>query len=382
MSILHLSFDYPGFLHKDKTKAVKNLIDAQNEFDNLVFSMKRSANPFSDYRVVKTDYGFGMRVFGLPFGIFLTPCMRFAGRRILKTLRNNSVDFDMIHAHKLTFEGIIAFSLAERLGIPYLITIRGDSDLKVIRAKWWARPLYGKILCGASKILFLTPWTRYQLEHYFPAIPFQEKAVLIPNIIEPSRQVSTTCHTKNNKFVSVFKLDSYKRKNIKRVIKAMDALHASIPSVGLDIIGPGTEKSKKVIQKYIDSCKYPSRFNLLGSVPNEQLVHVYPKYLGLVLPSNPETFGLVFIEALNSGLPIIYAKNAGVDGFFEEYRKVGVKVDSRSVKEISDALKQVYENNEAYTASVQHFKDEGKLDAFSRKRVTEDYLGILRALLA
>jgi glycosyltransferase involved in cell wall biosynthesis len=381
MSIFHLSFDYPGFLHKDKTKAVKNLVDAQEEFENVVFSMKRAASPFADYKAVRTDYGFAMRVFGLPFGIGLTTCMRLASRRVLKAIGTGAKEFDLIHAHKLTFEGIIAFVLAERLGIPFIVTIRGDSDLKVIKMKRWSRPLYAKILRRASKVLFLAPWTRDQLENYFPDIPFQEKSVLIPNIIEPGKQAAASATNKTNKFVSVFKLDSYKRKNIKRVIEAMDALHSTIPSVGLDIIGPGTEKSKKAIQKYIDACNHPSLFNLLGPVPNEELVNVYPNYLGLVLPSSPETFGLVFIEALSSGLPIIYAKNAGVDGFFEEDGKVGIKVDSRSVDEIADALREIYINNEAYASSVQDYKNKGRVGIFSRRHVAEEYTAVLRPLV-
>ena len=36
------------------------------------------------------------------------------------------------------------------------------------------------------------------------------------------------------------------------------------------------------------------------------------------MPSRKETFGLVYIEALSQGLPILYSKNDGIDGFYED----------------------------------------------------------------
>ena len=36
------------------------------------------------------------------------------------------------------------------------------------------------------------------------------------------------------------------------------------------------------------------------------------------MPSRYETFGLVYGEAMSQGLPIIYSKGQGVDGYFKE----------------------------------------------------------------
>ncbi len=43
------------------------------------------------------------------------------------------------------------------------------------------------------------------------------------------------------------------------------------------------------------------------------------------MPSRAETFGLVYVEALLNGLPILYTKNEGID---EMYDNVGEAVDS------------------------------------------------------
>ena len=40
-------------------------------------------------------------------------------------------------------------------------------------------------------------------------------------------------------------------------------------------------------------------------------------YTALVLPTLRETFGMVYIEALFAGVPILYSQDRGVDGFFD-----------------------------------------------------------------
>lgn len=379
MVILHLSFDFPDDIYTDKTKAVKNLVDVQDKYENMVFSLNRTANPFSDFGVVRTDSGFAMKVFGLPYGIGLNTWMYFASKKVLKIIKGQSAEVKLIHAHKLTFEGVMAYWLSKWLSVPFISTIRGDSDLMVIKTKRRSRAFYGKILDETSRIIYLAPWTKSQMEKFFPRIRLNEKGVLLPNIIEPKQQVTPKVGKNNKRFISVFRLDRYKRKNIKRIIKAFDTLNKTFPEIGLDIIGPGSEKSKEIIQNYIRACDYPFNFSLLGPMSHDELLQHYKNYLGFVLPSNPETFGLVFIEALNAGLPIVYAKNAGVDGLFDEI-KIGLKVESTSVHEIAEALKAIYLNNEDYVSAVQTFKEKGGLKKFSKREIGEAYVEALNKI--
>ena len=63
--------------------------------------------------------------------------------------------------------------------------------------------------------------------------------------------------------------------------------------------------------------------------------------------SHGETFGLVYIEALSQGLPIIYTKGQGVDGFFDDMN-VGEKADSKSIDSIYNAMKKMIEDYPSY----------------------------------
>lgn len=376
MTILHLTFDFPDKIHSSKTKAVKNLVSSQDKYDNLVISMNRTTNPLADYSPIFYDSCIAMRVFGMPFGIGLTTWMYFASKKLLRIIRSKSTEITLIHAHKLSFEGIIAFWLSKWLSVPFIITVRGDSDLKVIKSKRMLRPFYRKILNKASNVVFLAPWTKVQMDYYFKGLGLNDTGILLPNIIDIKQNNVPGVEKRNKRFISVFRLDNYKRKNVKRIIKAFDRLHQDYPEIGLDILGPGPEKSRQIIQKFIDSCKYPLNFNILGPMGHDDLLKHYGNYMGFVLPSNPETFGMVFIEALNAGLPIIYAKNSGVDGLFDG-AKIGIKVKSTSVEEISDALRHIYLENQDYMKAVQTLKEGNGLKVFSKMNIRNAYVDIL-----
>src|SRR5690606_11180955 len=61
------------------------------------------------------------------------------------------------------------------------------------------------------------------------------------------------------------------------------------------------------------------------------------------MPSKAETFGLVYVEAMLQGLPILYTANEGIDGFYQE--KIGEKVSKKAdVLEIQQALLKLMED--------------------------------------
>lgn len=56
------------------------------------------------------------------------------------------------------------------------------------------------------------------------------------------------------------------------------------------------------------------------------LLNLYRKSDIFIMLSKRETFGLVYIEAMSQGLPIIYSKGTGIDGYFED-EDVGIPID-------------------------------------------------------
>ena len=62
-----------------------------------------------------------------------------------------------------------------------------------------------------------------------------------------------------------------------------------------------------------------------------------------LLPSLEETFGRVYVEAMTQGLPVIYTKNQGFDGNFED-GVVGYAIDSQNPQEIANRVIDIVNN--------------------------------------
>jgi glycosyltransferase involved in cell wall biosynthesis len=59
-----------------------------------------------------------------------------------------------------------------------------------------------------------------------------------------------------------------------------------------------------------------------------------------VMPSFKETFGVVYLEALSQGLPILHSIGQGVDGFFDDSR-VSEAVDPGSIADIARGIREL-----------------------------------------
>ena len=63
------------------------------------------------------------------------------------------------------------------------------------------------------------------------------------------------------------------------------------------------------------------------------------------MPSHTETFGLVYLEAMTQGLPVIYTRGQGFDGQFKE-GTIGFAVSDKSPEEIAEKVIAIMNNYE------------------------------------
>ena len=80
-----------------------------------------------------------------------------------------------------------------------------------------------------------------------------------------------------------------------------------------------------------------NRIRFRGVRPHAQIIDELPEYVALLLPSVNETFGMVYLEALLAGVPVLYTRGTGIDGHLDGLR-VGVGVTAGAVEEIAAAI--------------------------------------------
>ena len=115
----------------------------------------------------------------------------------------------------------------------------------------------------------------------------------------------------------------------------------------LYIIGDGPQR--KSLNKLIHDFGLDDRVKLLGRKNKYEIINIFDKSDCFVVSSKSETFGVVVIEALSRGLPIVTTKCGGVNGIINQ--KNGVFVDVGDSKGMASAMQYIKNNIDQYNHS-------------------------------
>lgn len=294
---------------------------------------------------------------------------------ILNDLKNTyqAEQYDLIHAHSLFSNGWLAYQLWKETKTPYVVAVR-SADIRTFFDKMpWLKPMGLKILANASQVFFISR-NNYN-EVFANHIPSRMKETLraktqvISNGIDPYwlqnrfTEKQPAIHSPLQ-IVSVGKTIHEKR--FVQLAKMVQSYSENIAQAHLNIVGP-TWNPKIVEQlKAFDCVTYH------GPKSKEQLKDFYRTMDVFALLSSPETFGLVYPEAMSQGLPVIYTQNEGFDSFFDNHY-IGVsvaKTDELGFTKAIDFIKQNYA-----TLSKNALNNANK---FNWDEVNQKYLNIYR----
>lgn len=120
---------------------------------------------------------------------------------------------------------------------------------------------------------------------------------------------------------------------------------------------------------------------LMGPRSQAELGSIMNGAAAFVMPSRRESFGLVFVEALFAGLPIIYPKGASVDGYFDSL-PFAIKVNARSKHEIGQAICHAVAHQAQLKAALAKWQSDGGLAQFTRAEIARTYAKGVDAALA
>jgi len=112
---------------------------------------------------------------------------------------------------------------------------------------------------------------------------------------------------KGNIILFVGQLGKFHRwKNLDLLLKALVLVKREIPDVKLIVIGGGDLKEYEKLSKNLG---LENNVEFLGFVSKKELIDAYKKVKILVLPSSKsEAFGIVILEALALGTPVVVSK--------------------------------------------------------------------------
>lgn len=387
--ILHLSADFPDPINPAKTPVIARLVDLVAEpFEHDVISLNRrtpglgalaglasgAVAPLHAPSVQAFSHGTCLE--------YLAPSRGFLHATMLERLADSLADLveqqgsrrpDLVIGHKLTIEGILARRVAQRLGVPFAITIQGNTDAKILSVRRDLAGLFGRIFHEAACVFSFAPWALAAVSQRLGARRGPTLDLPCPTTLDQIR----TPVAGGTALLSVFHLRNHHTKNLAGLTRAIRRLEARGAPVPLQVIGGGSPSETAACERIIAGSR---AITLAGPRSPDELGAMMNGALALVMPSLRESFGLVFIEALFAGLPVIYPKGAAVDGYFHGL-PFAIAVDARDSFAIAAALRRVIANEAAIKAALADWQAGGGLAPFTRNAIAATFEHGLRAAL-
>ena len=137
-------------------------------------------------------------------------------------------------------------------------------------------------------------------------------------------------------------------KGHKNLLYAFNECIKTNPKLKLLIVGDGPEKN--TLQKITESLSQKNSVDFLGNVPNRDIGTIFSKCFASISASKSEAFGIVNIESLREGTPIICTNTEGAKDIIVN-GKNGFIVDLTKKNDLARKIELVLKNWEKYSKS-------------------------------
>lgn len=289
------------------------------------------------------DSGVFWHVISLPIGaVPLLWLCKFGGWALLflfnKVFRNKLTYPDIIHAH-FTEMGCMSAGLSSKYNIPLIITEhsslmnRPNIDPNLLKC---AKIGYNQ----AKKVIAVSNPLKNNI-----LIHTGVEAKVIPNMInlESFNKAKKIVHSGYH-IVSTGNL--IPRKRFANLIKAFAEMIQNHDDVYLHIIGDGYMRDELVL--LATNLGINDNVIFHGYKNAAEMTSIYEQCDCFALVSALETFGVVYVEAMAAGLPVIATRCGGPEDFVNESNGVLIEVDNH--KELYNALEYVYLNARSFSS--------------------------------
>lgn len=297
---------------------------------------------------------------------------------------------DVIHLHHPFWLGSLGLFLARRLGVPAIYTYH-------TRLEHYAHfvPLPGMLFRNLISHWLIKRFANrcdgvivptYSTEEYLRMIGVTTPTVVQPTGIEYERFQAVSDAdiqalrrklglTNEKVFISVARLSN--EKNIDFMIEAIHRLRQEthVPFRFL-MIGDGHQRER--LQQKIDNLGLGDCFSLVGAVQPEDMALWYNLGDAFLFASKSETQGMVILEAMSAGLPVVAVRASGIEDVVRDGQN-GFKTPENQAR-WTDRARQLLEQDSLradLSATARRFAADYAIDQFAR-----DVRGIYATALA
>jgi len=269
--------------------------------------------------------------------------LRKAGITLFKKYINKYGKPDIIHAHSLLHAGVVAEKIYNKFNIPYIVT-----EHRSVYKTLGVRPGLKKTLIKSAKHSFanfaVSEAYRDFLNSYFDnAVSWK----YLPNMISPIFEIEQNLRSKNNQdFVFAHVSNLTQNKQTQNVIKAFAEEFDENENVKVFIGGEGAEL--KNLKRIAKSLNVQNRVTFLGKLKRSDVVALFSRVHASMVTSEFETFSMVTVEALASGIPVISSRCGGPESIIQT--QDGIFYDTNDLEQLKYAMRFMYQNYNMFDA--------------------------------
>jgi glycosyltransferase involved in cell wall biosynthesis len=273
-----------------------------------------------------------------------------AVRRSVRRLRA-TFPFDLIHAQFTYPDGVVAACLGRQYDVPVVITEQNSwlpwmNDYASVRRRsiWAVRQSACHISIGQS--------VRRTVEHFVGA--GAENLTVIPNGVDPSEfPLAAPAEARDpNQILFVGAIRPVK--GVDLLIRAVRILVDRGRPVHLLLVGEAFysryQQEETRLKQMCRDLGIADRVRFAGKQLPPELGQTMQQSAVLVLPSRIEALGMVLVEALMSGTPVVSTRSGGPEEIIDD--RVGVLVPTEDPEALARGIEQVLDHPDRYDPDV------------------------------
>lgn len=238
------------------------------------------------------------------------------------------------------------FLWARRRSIPFVASLKGIVADELLNERGLVRALLSiqarwerKNVARADRVLVTSRYSAGVAERRY-RVP-SSKIAVVPELIDladwETRFAQAPRHPRERPTIlSVARM--YPRKRLEDLLTASVRLRERLPGVQVRIVGSGSEQPQ--LLRLEAELGLHDTVHFLGEVSRSRLAEEYANADCFCLPSVQEGFGIVFLEAMAAGLPVVACRTAAVPEVVPD-GVGGILVEPRRPDQLAEALEEM-----------------------------------------
>ena len=272
---------------------------------------------------------------------------------------------DIIHAKSVMWGAVLAKAISERENIPYVVTVGSSIFARGIVGPR-ERKTAALTLKSASRLLSVSSTLANDLERIL-GISAAEFTI-VPNMIDLEKFPYTPL-PKNETFTFGYMANLVNDKGHKTLLQAFK----DVGNAKLLLAGDGPLRTQ--LEAMATAYGLDGRVEFVGPVPREQACGFFQSIDAFVHPSRYETFGIVLVEALSTGRPVVATRCGGPNDIVRT--QDGLLVDVDDADGLAEAMNRMIDTE----WDTQQMRDGAKA-RYSKEAIRSQLLEVYDSVLS